>query len=166
MINREFREIFGIFGLRFYLFNLVFFVSLPLAAAQVVSGLGRADSFLVNQIISDGKNGRTWGQWKQVVREQEVRMVTAVVQRQSGNDDTFVNLRFEGEPTFEGGKRIYLRNDREQSVQWDVSGKVPDGKPLVLNAYNGEVLLKSVHVYFSGGGQQLDLLFSQVMGPG
>lgn len=103
--------------------------------------------YKVNQAISDGKNGRVWRQWRETVANRRIERVEAVLRRTSGANDTFVNLRFGNGEAFENGKQIQISNNDSQTVAWQV-GSRPEGQPLVLNAYNGEIQLERVIVYF------------------
>jgi len=45
---------------------------------------------------------------------------------------------------------FFLRDNHTKTVNWDVEGQKPQGQPLVLNAYKGEVLLVSARVHYEG----------------
>ena len=49
--------------------------------------------------------------------------------------------------TFEGGRRVYLRHGDWETVTWNVN-EAPNGKELIFNAYDGEVLLRKVRVKY------------------
>ena len=100
----------------------------------------------VEQVLGDGKNGNVFRDWGANLREATISRVTAVVQRVRGGNDTYVNLRFGDGGTFDNGKRVPV-GSQTQEVSWNV-GSAPNGKPLVLKAYSGEVLLKSLTIYF------------------
>lgn len=110
------------------------------------------ESFQVGRTLGDGNDGRTFAKWTQNIKEQGVTTVIASLRRQSGGSGTYVNLRYGNDGTFENGKRVYLKDNRPQSVSWSVGGEKPNGRPLVLNAYDGEVVLDSVEVRYSAGG--------------
>lgn len=120
----------------------------------ITSFADNRDEFSVGKEIGDGKNGRRFGNWTQSVREDPIESVTVSLRRSSGGNDTYVNLRFQGSGTFENGRRVYLTDTRDQSITWNVGGKSPQGRPLVLNAYNGEVQVDRVAVAFSGGNSR------------
>lgn len=109
------------------------------------------ETFRVGQVLGDGKSGRAYAKWSQRIQDRGVESVMAVVRRQSGGNGTYVNLRYGDDSTFENGKRVYLKDNRSQSVSWNVGGQAPGGRPLVLNAYDGEVVLESVEVRYQGG---------------
>ena len=99
--------------------------------------------------LSDGKDGRPNVRWKQQVQERPIAKVAVQVWRVSGGDDTFINLRYGDKgDTFENGKRVYLKDDKKQRVEFQVNGEAPNGRPLVLIAYNGVVKLRWVGVYY------------------
>lgn len=89
----------------------------------------------------------TLGQWVQAVREAPVKRVVARVRSLSTSRKTYINARFgRGGTTFEGGRRVYLEPGQEVDVEWNVGGQTPGGQPLILNAYEGKVLLLRVVV--------------------
>lgn len=122
------------------------------ATAQPARGLW--STYNVKTVISDGSNGRVWQRWSQNISERPVRSVIVTLERRSGSNDTFVNLRFglNGQ-TFENGRRVYLRDNSRQSITWNVNGEAPGGRPLVLNAYKGEVYVDHVRVEFADAEQ-------------
>jgi hypothetical protein len=102
-----------------------------------------------NIVISDGKSGRKWGQFNEKIQERRVQKVGLVITRVSGGDDTFVNMRFGKDGvTFDGSKREYLKDAKRHEVWWNVN-EAPKGRPLVINAYNGEVKLEIVSIAFA-----------------
>lgn len=105
-------------------------------------------TFQVSSTLSDGKNGRVWKQWRQKLPEKLVRKVEVELQKQSGGNDTFVNLRFGSDSTLENGKRVTLSNNAPFKATWIVN-QMPKGRELVLNAYKGEVSVKRVTVLFA-----------------
>ena len=107
--------------------------------------------FKVKEVFSDGKGGRIWRQWRQSIPERTVERVEVVLTRVSGGDDTFVNLRYGDGETFEHGKQFHVRADQKETAAWEVSAP-PLGQPLVLNAYNGEVRVDKVIVYYDKPG--------------
>ncbi|MBN1270376.1 MAG: hypothetical protein JXB04_12365 [Kiritimatiellae bacterium] len=89
----------------------------------------------------------TIGQWKQPVKEAPVKRVGARVRSLSGSNKTFINARFGRKgTTFENGRRVYLPPGQEMDVVWNVGGQMPGGQPLIINAYDGQVLLVTVVV--------------------
>ena len=131
--------------LSIYAFSISFFFIPQLLLAADNS---TQEQYIIKQTLSDGKNGRAYSQWSQQIRQQGVTKVTAKLQKLSGSSDTYVNLRFGSGKTFENGRRTYLNDEGETTVSWNVGGKSPREKPLVLNAYHGEVLLHSIDVYY------------------
>lgn len=110
-----------------------------------------SEFFNVQTVVGDGSDGRIYRKWEQQIHEERVRSVEVTLQRKSGSKDTYVNLRFGDGMTFENGKRVQLGDSSERTVSWNVDGRKPEGKPLVLNAYKGEVEVRSVRVHFMGG---------------
>ncbi len=88
------------------------------------------------------------GQWRVDLEEREVKTITVEVQRVRGSNRTFMNARFgrEGQ-TFEGGRRVYLRHTDWETVTWQVN-QSPNGRPLIFNAYDGEIMLRKVTVQY------------------
>jgi hypothetical protein len=106
-----------------------------------------ASDYTPQLIIGDGKSGRVFSQWKQLIDEKQVQNVTIRLQKRAGGNDTFVNLRFGRGDTFENGRRVYLTDTSMQTVTWNVAA-APNGQELVLNAYNGEVYVESVRINY------------------
>ena len=106
------------------------------------------DHFPVGFTISDGKEGRVWKQWRQNIQTQAVSTIQATLRRTKGTPSTYVTLRFGTDPVLENGRRVTLENDEPQTITWDADGAVAHGKPLVLNAYEGEVEIESVTVQY------------------
>lgn len=98
-------------------------------------------------VIGDGKNGNVWGQWSQTVKEASVKEVHVHLHRVKGSENTYVNLRFgkKGQ-ALDGAKRVYLKDTKAVWVRWNVGNTAPGGKPLILNAYDGEVKVNKVVV--------------------
>lgn len=132
--------------------RLIFIIWL-LAISVVLSifpTISTAETFQVDTVLSDGKDGRVWRQWREHLQEKGVQSVLVVLRKQSGGSDTFVNLRYGGNSTFENGKQVFLTNNIQQTVSWNVKGEFPRGRPLVLNAYKGEVFVSQVIVQYVG----------------
>lgn len=88
------------------------------------------------------------GQWKVTLAERVVKTIAVEIQRVGGGNDTFINARFGRESqTFEGGRRVYVTSGDWETATWNVN-EAPNGKELIFNAYNGEVLLRKVRVKF------------------
>lgn len=98
-----------------------------------------------NVVAGDGKNGNAWGQWVQNVKDAPVKEVRMRLKHLKG-DKVYVNLRFKGGNALDGGKRVYLEPGKDLKVTWNVGDQNPNGKPLVLNAYDGEVKVLKVAV--------------------
>ena len=111
------------------------------AAAKVIQ------EFSPRVVIGDGKNGRVFKKWVQPVKNLPIYEVRAKLYRQSGGNDCYVNLRFgEDGAAFENGRRVHLTTSDSVEVRWKVGNQKPNGKPLVMNAYNGTVLVRYVTV--------------------
>jgi hypothetical protein len=88
------------------------------------------------------------GQWKQTIPEGVVKEIRAEVKRVKGSNKTFINARFGREgKTFENGRRVYLTSGDTEKVVWKVNA-APNGKDLIINAYEGEVFLSGVAVEY------------------
>jgi len=88
------------------------------------------------------------GQWRVTLEEREVETITVEIQRVRGGIDTFINARFGRESqTFEGGRRVYVTSGDWETATWNVN-QAPNGKELIFNAYNGDVLLRKVKVKY------------------
>ena len=118
--------------------------------------LNFTDHFQVNQTIGDGQKGRTYGRWRQTIKERPVERVTVALRRTAGSNDTYVNLRYKGGQTFENGKREYLRDGDLKALSWNVNNTNPQGKPLVLNVYKGAVHIQSVTVHYTQPRKHFD----------
>lgn len=116
--------------------SLAAMLTLPLEAEAKKS---RSQTFEPNARI---------GQWRVSLEERVVKTITVEVQRVRGNDKTFMNARFgrEGQ-TFEGGRRVYLRNTNWETVTWQVN-QAPNGSELIFNAYDGDIMLRKVTVQY------------------
>ena len=125
---------------------LLFSVS-PLAFAE-----HGVDRFNVGQVLSDGKNGRVWRQWRQGIQNRGVQNVVVVLKKVNGGNDTSVNLRYGDGPTFD--RQVYLTDNAIKRISFNVGGAAPHGQPLVLNAYRGEVQVSNIAVHYTGAGQQ------------
>ena len=98
------------------------------------------EMFEPNLVCGDGKDGRRWAQFNQVLPDYTYYEVRVKMRRVSGNDDTFVNLRFGRDgKTLDGSKRVYLRTGDVVEETWTFDRIRPGNTPLILNAYKGEV---------------------------
>jgi hypothetical protein len=98
-----------------------------------------SDSFKLNEAVLT--------QWKQNVQERPVQKIMIHLKRESGDNNTFVNLRFGGgSVTLDGAKRVYLTDNKWRKYTWNCNGVMPKNKPLILNAYNGSVRVDYVQV--------------------
>lgn len=127
------------------LLALLLVLSAPSAFARPV-----VENLSVNAVLGDGKDGRPWYQWQHAPQGGKIAQVTAVVQRVSGGDGTFVNLRFGAGQAFENGKQVFLRSPAPQNVSWTIN-QDSNNQPLVMNAYNGAVRLLTVRISYAGG---------------
>lgn len=127
-----------------------FLFALPVVACALpaLAKKDKVEQYKPNSVISDGKKGRRWGQFNQTLPEKSFYQAKVQMKRVSGGDDTYVNLRFgrDGQ-TLDGAKRVYLKNDQIVEETWTFDRTVPNGKPLILNAYNGEVQVLRVLVW-------------------
>lgn len=110
----------------------------------------REHVYNVNELMGDGSSGRVWRQWEQNVGNDRVSRVYVRLRKKSGGGDTYVNLRFKSGGTFENGKRVYLKDNGSHEFGWIVNDS-PNGRPLLLNVYKGEVVVEQVRVIFSKG---------------
>ena len=89
------------------------------------------------------------GKWTQPIQNRPVSRIDCQVDRVSGGDDTYINFRFGNDGhTVPGGKRFYLTKDGRTKLRIPLDGMSPNGKPLVVNAYNGSVKIVFVTVHF------------------
>ncbi len=126
--------------------NLLFVLLQILLFTSAVFSQSR--EFRSGQIIGDGKEGRVFAKWFEDIGNAAIGKVTVKLQKRSGGRDAYVNLRFGDDDTLEGGKREYLDDNSFKTISWDVGGESSRNRPLVLNAYNSEVLIESVKVEF------------------
>ncbi|HMO49705.1 MAG TPA: hypothetical protein PKE26_02610 [Kiritimatiellia bacterium] len=117
-------------------------------AMPVEAKKDKVDEYKPNAVYGDGKGGRRWGQFNQALPEKVYYQVKVKMRRVSGGDDTFVNLRFgkEGQ-TLDGSKRVYLKSNDWVEEIWRFDRTTPGAKPLILNAYNGEVEVQWVRAF-------------------
>ncbi|MCB9030223.1 MAG: hypothetical protein H6619_04165 [Deltaproteobacteria bacterium] len=101
-------------------------------------------------LIGDGQQGRVYKKWESQIENRSVRSVSITLRKQKGGNDSFVNLRYGSGNTFENGKRVYLRDRETHTVFFNVGGESPNGRPLVLNAYNSEVYVEKAIVEYDG----------------
>ena len=139
---------FKMFSRSFFLLSTILTALSLSLSSGAFADQGR-DKFAVNQILSDGKDGRVWRQWRQGIRNEGVQNVVVVLRRINGGNDTSVNLRYGDGPTFEN-KQFYLTDNNIKSVSFNVGGAAPNGQPLVLNAYKGEVQVSNIVVNYVG----------------
>jgi hypothetical protein len=109
---------------------------------------GQLSQFSPNIILSDGKDGRVWQQWKQSINNSPISSIVAQVQKVSGGNDTFVNLRFGNDNALENGRQFFVGNGARTTLTWNLNGAIANGKPLVMNAYKGEVRLLYLKINF------------------
>lgn len=110
------------------------------AAIPAEAKKDKKEMFEPDLVCGDGKDGRRWGQFNQILPDYNYYEVRVKMRRVSGGDDTFVNLRFGRDgKTLDGGKRVYLRDDKVVEEVWRFDHIRPGNTPLILNAYKGEV---------------------------
>jgi len=119
---------------------------LGLALAPLQSLAKVIQKFEPKNIIGDGKNGRVFKKFSQPLRERNIHKIRAVLERRSGGDNCYVNLRFGDGDAFEKGRRVYIRTDKRVTETWIIN-RSPLGKPLVMNAYNGEVYVRLIDTH-------------------
>jgi hypothetical protein len=138
------------------LIAFAFLISMSLSfGAEESLAIGNRQGFAVNQLLSDGKNGRVWRQWRQNIANRGVQRVEIVLRRQTGGNNTSINLRYGDGQAFEGGRQIFFTDNNLKTVSFNVGGAAPNGQPLVINAYNGEVFVTTVNVYYQGSGSSI-----------
>ena len=134
------------------IYSIVFLAALlaPIATSTSARAEDATDSYDIRITAGDGKNGRVFAKWQELIQDRPVETVSVRLQKRSGGADAYVNLRFGSGATFENGRRIALTDGRPQTVTWNVNGARSGGQPLVLNAYNCEVDINSAEVVYSG----------------
>lgn len=111
-----------------------------MAAIPAEAKKDNKEMFEPNLVCGDGKDGRRWAQFNQVLPDFTYYEVRVKMRRVSGGDDTFVNLRFGRDgKTLDGSKRVYLRDNKVIEEVWRFDRIRPGNTPLILNAYKGEV---------------------------
>ncbi len=99
--------------------------------------------------VGDGKNGRVFAKWQEQLADRPVETISVRLQKRSGGNDAYINLRFGAGQVLENGRRVYLTDGGAQTVTWNAGGIRSGGQPLVLMAYNGEVDVTSAEVQYS-----------------
>lgn len=100
-------------------------------------------TFDVNRVISEGNS------WRTALPDRPVESVEVILRREPGSStDTYVNMRFEGAETFESGRRAQVDRSSNHALTWNVNAE-PQGRPLILNAYNGEVYVDRIRVRYA-----------------
>ena len=134
----------------FFAFASFFLLSFDITFSHFSFNTAQAESrYSAGIVIGDGKNGRVWRQWKTSISDKPVNFVDIKLRKSAGGDEAFVNLRYQGERSFENGKRVFLKDNSEKTVRWFVGGEKPNHRKLLLNAYKGEVYVESVVVHYS-----------------
>lgn len=103
-------------------------------------------SISINQSISDGRYGN-WHEWNTNIPNRPLKRIEVTLERERGTRDTFVNLGFANSANFEP-MRVYLRDDGQTTITWDTRNERPNGRPLVMKAYNGKVYLKGARLIY------------------
>jgi hypothetical protein len=125
-----------------------FAVAAALLAVLPASAKEHKHEFKPRATLGDGKKGHAWGQFSEKVEERHISRIAMTVTRKAGGDDTFLNVRFGKDgATLDGSKREYLKSNDRAILEWRVNQK-PGGKPVVVNAYNGEVFVENVVVFY------------------
>ncbi len=128
--------------------RLRFIAALFCLAAAPAFAKEHKHEFKPNTNFGDGKGGRVFKQFNEKVEERHISRIAMTVSRRSGGEDTFLNVRFGREgATLDGSKREYLKNDKRTILEWKVNQK-PGGKPVIVNAYNGEVFVENVVIFY------------------
>ena len=136
-----------------------FFLSI-LIATPSFSESPRRDNFVripVNQKIGDGSNGRPFAKWVRGIDNRKVEKISFTIQRLQGGKDSYVNLRFEGGDTFGGGKRFSSISSVSAKTYEVEVNESPNGKPLIMTAYNGEFNLVDVTIIYNSAKTFLPL---------
>lgn len=117
-----------------------FILALAASALAPLASFGKTmQEFYCKVNIGDGKDGRIWKRCEQPIKEHHVDLVKTKVRRLKGDANTYINLRFGKDgKAVENGRRVYLADDKEVVIVWKVN-EAPRGRPIVINAYNGEV---------------------------
>jgi len=103
-------------------------------------------SFDVGKILGDGKSGRIWSQWRQDIGDRRIGQVTVRARKKTGRANTYLNLRLGNGNALDDGKRVPFPDSELRTISWNGGGQPSKGSPLVLKAYNGQVLIDSVIV--------------------
>lgn len=108
----------------------------------------RGESIRVGQIIGDGKDGRAFAKWSYLTKGHPIVSIDVTVRKRAGGKNAYLNLRFGKDKTLDNAKRAYLKDNSTQTFTWNIGGKRSRGRPLILNAYNGEVEVISANVTY------------------
>jgi len=126
--------------------------ALPLTTSFAMAQEGATyDRYEVKKNLSDGQHGN-WREWRAHVQERAVKTVTASLQLQSGTEETYVSLGFEGERWFEPVK-MSVGDESLRDVSWDAGGVLPNGRQLLMKGYNGAVKVHEIIVRYADGGE-------------
>lgn len=116
--------------------------------------------------IGDGKGGRIYSQWQNILPNKPVEKIQIRLQKRSGGNDAYVNLRFGNGSKFDNTRQVSLtEGGAPQTITWDTNGASSGGQPLILSAYNCEVDVTSADVEYSASVQAPDLAEGGKSGP-
>jgi len=119
--------------------------ALALAALVAFGATARAEQKFHPGVVISPQTGK----WKQAINEKPVTRIDCQVVRVSGGDDTFINFRFGDDgQAFPGGQRFYVKQTDTLKLKIPANGIRPNGKPLVVNAYNGSVKILHLTVHY------------------
>ena len=119
-----------------------------IGVSVVSAGSVEGDSFVVNSIVSDGKDGRVWRQWRQTVRETPIYVVEAEVSG-IGQEETAALLKLRVGSNWQEEQEVLLNDSKVEKIMFKLNAVSPRGQPLVLSASRGEVMVKTITVEFA-----------------
>lgn len=108
----------------------------------------RWETIRVAQLISDDRHGK-WHELRQRISDRPVDHIEVVLRRENGTRDTFCNLGFEHGRVFAPARMQIDRNELH-TLTWSADGESAGGRDLVMKAYNGEVFVESLRIFYRG----------------
>jgi hypothetical protein len=95
----------------------------------------------------------TTTQWRTHLPDAPIQALHVWVRKAGGGSDAFFNMRFGRDGHTFDGRRVYLGHNDLVKASWDLQGRTPEGKELILNAYHGSVHIEQVVVVHAGRGR-------------
>lgn len=95
----------------------------------------------------------TTTQWRTHLPNAPIRGLHVWARKAGGGSETFFNMRFGRDGHSFDGRRVYLSHSGLVRASWDLNGRTPEGKELILNSYNGSVYVEKIVVEFAKGGR-------------